>query len=508
MKDLGRLRVLIVEDCEDDALLLVRSLKGAGYTPDFLRVETGAGMREALTTQEWDIIISDYKLPGFSGLAALEVYKAADLDIPFIIVSGTIGEDVAVEAMVAGAHDYVMKDRPARLAPAVQRELKEARLRRARRQAARELAYTESRQKALLELYQMADASEEEIIAFVVEECQKMSDSGLAFIAFVSDDQSLMHVHLWTKKAMGGCATDGKSMVFDIEKAGLWGEAVRQKKTIVVNDYTAPNPLKKGYPEGHAALTRFMGVPLIDGDRAVLVAGLANKKDRYNASDSRHISLLLEGLWNYLVRRRAEERVKSSVEKLRRNLIGTIQVISMMLEVRDPYTAGHQRRVSALARSIAQEMGLGRDVIDNIRMAGNIHDIGKMSVPAEVLVKPTKLSAIEMQLMRAHPQTGYDILKVADLPYPIAETVLQHHERLDGSGYPRGLKGAEILIEACILSVADVVEAMASDRPYRPAVGLDAALDEIERNRGVTYSPEAAHACLRLFREKKFAWQG
>ncbi|OPY05869.1 MAG: Cyclic di-GMP phosphodiesterase response regulator RpfG [Syntrophorhabdus sp. PtaB.Bin184] len=179
----------------------------------------------------------------------------------------------------------------------------------------------------------------------------------------------------------------------------------------------------------------------------------------------------------------------------------------MMLETRDPYTAGHQRRVSALARSMAQEMGLSKDVIDNIRMAGNIHDIGKMSVPAEVLVKPTRLSAIEMQLIRTHPRTGYDILKVADLPYPIAEAVLQHHERLDGSGYPQGLKGDEILIEACILSVADVVEAMAFDRPYRPALGIDVALEEIERNRGIAYRPEAADACLRLFREKVFKFE-
>ena len=506
MNDLERLRVLIVEDSEDDALLLVRKLNSGGYRTDVRRVETEAAMRQALETQEWDIIISDHKLPEFSGLAALEVFKAADIDIPFIIVSGTIGEDVAAEAMVAGAHDYVMKDNPARLIPAIQRELKYAQLRRARRQAAKEIAYTESRQKALLRLYQMADASEEEIIAFVVEECRNISDSRLAFIGFVSGDQPPTHTHMWFNKGTEGYTIGGKPMVFDIREAGLLGEAVRQKKAVVVNDYEAPNPHKTGYPEGHVALARFMCVPLVDKGRVVLIAGLANKKDTYNESDITHTSLFLEGMWNYIQRRRAEESVKASVEKLRRNLTGTIQVISMMLQTRDPYTAGHQRRVSALARSIAQEMGLDRDVIDNIRMAGNIHDIGKVSVPAEVLVKPTKLNDIEMRLMRAHPQTGYDILKVVDLPYPVAETVFQHHERLDGSGYPRGLKREEILVEACILSVADVVEAMASDRPYRPAVGLEAALAEIERNKGVAYRPEAVEACLRLFREKGFTW--
>lgn len=502
-----RLRVLIVEDSEDDTLLLVRNLRHAGYDPDFQRVETEPEMRQALEAQEWDIIISDYKLPGFGGLAALEMYKTAGLDIPFIIVSGTIGEDVAVDAMVAGAHDYVMKNNPARLIPAITRELKEAQLRRVRRQAARELAYTESRQKALLKLYQMADASREEIVGFVVEECQKVNDSELAFVGLISDDQSVMHTHLWSNRAMEGCAIDGKPMVFDIKKAGLWGEAIRQKRVIVVNDYEAPNPQKKGYPAGHVPLARFMAVPLIHRDRVVLIAGLANKKDPYNESDITHTSLFLEGMWNYMERRKAEESVKASAQRLRRNLIGTIQVISMMLETRDPYTAGHQRRVSALARSMAQEMGLSKDVIDNIRMAGNIHDIGKMSVPAEVLVKPTRLSTIEMQLIRTHPRTGYDILKVADLPYPIAEAVLQHHERLDGSGYPQGLKGDEILIEACILSVADVVEAMAFDRPYRPALGIEVALEEIKRNRGIAYRPEAADACLRLFREKVFKFE-
>ena len=206
-------------------------------------------------------------------------------------------------------------------------------------------------------------------------------------------------------------------------------------------------------------------------------------------------------------RKQAEEKLKQTMEKLRKSLVGTIQAISLTVETKDPYTAGHQRRVSNLARVIAQEMGFENDVVDNIRMAGSIHDIGKMSVPAEILSKPTKLSNIEMGLIKVHPESGYNILKDVELPYPIAEIVLQHHERLDGSGYPQGIKGDQILLEAQIISIADVVEAIASNRPYRPAKGIDAALEEIEMNKGILYNTEAVDVCLRLFREKGFCFE-
>jgi len=198
---------------------------------------------------------------------------------------------------------------------------------------------------------------------------------------------------------------------------------------------------------------------------------------------------------------------RQAEEKLRKSLIGTIQVISLMLETRDPYTAGHQKRVSSLARSIAQEINLSNDTIGNIRMAGTIHDIGKLSVPAEILSKPTKLTDVEYSLIKVHPQTGYDILKDVELPSPIAKIVLQHHERLDGSGYPQGLKGEEIMLEARIIAVADVVEAIASNRPYRPARGIDAALDEIRKNQGVLYDSAATDACIRIFEEKRFSFE-
>ena len=194
---------------------------------------------------------------------------------------------------------------------------------------------------------------------------------------------------------------------------------------------------------------------------------------------------------------------KENVERMRKALGATVQAIAVTVETKDPYTAGHQRRVADLARSIATEMKLPVDQIDGIRMAAAIHDLGKISVPAEILSKPTKLTALEFSLIKAHAQTGYDILKDIDFPWPVARIVLEHHERMDGSGYPNGLTG-DNLLESRILSVADVVEAMASHRPYRTGLGIDAALEEIEKNRGTYYDNAVVDACLRLFREKVY----
>ncbi len=195
---------------------------------------------------------------------------------------------------------------------------------------------------------------------------------------------------------------------------------------------------------------------------------------------------------------------KLSIERLRKTLGGAVQAIASLVETRDPYTAGHQRRVADLARAIATEMGLSGDQIDGIRIAGTIHDLGKISVPSEILTIPRKLTALEYSLIKNHPQSGYDILKDIEFPWPIARMIVEHHERINGSGYPNGLRGEDLLIESKILSVADVVEAMATHRPYRPALGIDAALAEITANRGILYDPEVVNACLRLFRDKGY----
>jgi PAS domain S-box-containing protein len=195
---------------------------------------------------------------------------------------------------------------------------------------------------------------------------------------------------------------------------------------------------------------------------------------------------------------------KESADRMRKALGATVQAIAVTVETRDPYTAGHQRRVADLARAMATEMNLPADQIDGIRMVAIIHDLGKLSVPAEILSKPTKLTALEFSLIKTHAQSGYDILKDIDFPWPIARIVLEHHERMNGSGYPNGLTGDNMLLESQILAVADVVESMASHRPYRPSLGIEAALEEIEKNRGTLYDTGAVDACLRVFREKSY----
>ncbi|MDP2647040.1 MAG: response regulator [Desulfobacterales bacterium] len=203
-------------------------------------------------------------------------------------------------------------------------------------------------------------------------------------------------------------------------------------------------------------------------------------------------------------RKQAEEERKVTLERLRKALGATVRALVVTSEIRDPYTAGHQRRVADLARSIGEKLSLSDDQIDGIRMASTIHDLGKISVPAEILSKPAKLDDIEFALIKRHSLSGYDILKDIDFPWPVARMVLEHHERLDGSGYPNGLTVDNILLESRVIAVADVVEAIASHRPYRAGLGIDVALDEIEKNKGILYDREVVDACLKLFRENGY----
>ncbi len=206
-------------------------------------------------------------------------------------------------------------------------------------------------------------------------------------------------------------------------------------------------------------------------------------------------------------RKRVEEERNQSTEKLLTAMQGIIRAMALTVEMRDPYTAGHQQRVTDLACAIARKIGLPENQIEGIRMAGVVHDFGKIYVPAEILSKPGRLNEIEFNMIKMHARAGYDILKTIDFPWPITQIVLQHHERVNGSGYPSGLSNEDIIFEAKILAVADVVEAIASHRPYRPALGIDKALEEISQNRGVLYDSQVTDDCLKLFAEKRFRFE-
>jgi PAS domain S-box-containing protein/putative nucleotidyltransferase with HDIG domain len=252
-------------------------------------------------------------------------------------------------------------------------------------------------------------------------------------------------------------------------------------------------------------LLAFAVLPLIFENQVIGCLNLGSKKLEDVSEINREVlktaaTLMGEGI----TRLKTEEELKLSYQKLQKAIKSTIQAIALILEKRDPYTAGHQKRMTKLACAIAEEISLSPDKIEGLYIAGIIHDIGKINVPTEILSKPGRLSEIEFSLIKTHPQVGSDILKEMELPEEVSLIVLQHHERMDGSGYPSGLSGKDIILEARILAVADVVEAMASHRPYRPALGLDKALEEITQNKGKLYDPEVVDVCLKLFKEKRF----
>ena len=202
-----------------------------------------------------------------------------------------------------------------------------------------------------------------------------------------------------------------------------------------------------------------------------------------------------------------EKELQQSYKNLQKIIEGTAHIIMKVVEIRDPYLIGRHQRVSKLATAIAQEMKLPQDKIEGTRIASLVHDIGKVNLPTEIVSKPSSLVEVEFNLVKNHPRIGYEILKKVDFPWPIAEIVFQHYEKIDGSGYPRGLKGDEILIEAKILGVANVVEAMSSYKSYRPSLSIDEALAEISKNKNILFDPEVVDVCLRLFKEKGFKFK-
>jgi PAS domain S-box-containing protein/putative nucleotidyltransferase with HDIG domain len=833
-----KISILIVEDSEDDSLLVIRQFKKENYDIISKRVETAYQMQTALEDASWDLVISDYNLPEFDAPSALTVLQKSGLDIPFIVVSGVIGEETAVALMRAGAHDYIMKGNLTRLIPAVNRELDEVQTRRAKQQADKEIKQAaeewirtfdsitdlvsvqdvdyrlvrvnhsyaqtvgmspyaligerchevlhgtacpsaecpheemlltkktvtkeifephlgiflevtmspifdadgtfvgsvhvakniterkraEERQKESEEQFRsifensvdailltaqdgiilaanpaacsMFGRSEEEIRQvgrdgiidysdsryfeaaaerkqtgkFAEKEYYHIHKDGTRFpteassgifldkdghvrtIIIIRDiterkkaEQKIIEseerlrlsleaandgiwdwniltgsaffsprcytmlgyidkefpptFELWqnifdpddidkVKEAIKENLKSGKKCVVEVRartKTGEWrwieirgmvverddnGRAIRMVGThsnITERKESEDNLIESeeryrmaiecsndGIVIGKGGLHVYVNKKFIEmfgfekpedllgkpasiiahpEDREMLMEMNLKRQKEKNVSHKYEFRGLhkdgttlfievsatafyhrgeqhsLAVLRDITGRKKAEEELAEVAERLRKSLAGTLQAMAHTVEMRDPYTAGHEKRVSALARSIAQEMGLSNAVTDTIRMAASVHDVGKMSVPAEILSKPSRLLEIEMNLIKIHSQAGYDILKDSELPYPIAEIVLQHHERLDGSGYPQGLKGDEILLEAQIISIADVVEAMASHRPYRPALGIDIALEEIEKNKGIFYNAGVVKACLRLFREKGFTFE-
>lgn len=457
------LRVLLVEDSEDDALLLIRTLKKTGYEPEVERLQTAPEMTSALASRSWDIILCDYHMPAFSGVEAIDLLKQTNLDIPLIIVSGAIGEETALDCIHRGASDYIMKGNLARLGMAVQRELEEKKLRDHHRQDEEALRQSEEKYRTILE--DIEDGYYETDLRGTF----TFFNSALCRIwRYPAEELMGMNYRQYTDgpnaKALYeafstayGTGLPGKLMDYEIIRKDQTRMAAQQSFTLIKD--------AEGKTAGFRGIVR----------------------------DITHLKAL-------------EQEREKTLEKLRQALESTVHAMAVAVESRDPYTAGHQRRVADLAYAIAVKMGLEPDQINGLRMASLIHDLGKISIPTEILTKPTKLTAIEFEIVKTHAQAGYEILKDIAFPWPIARIVLEHHEKIDGSGYPHHLTSDDTLLESKILTVADVVEAMASHRPYRPSLKLQEALDEITKNRGILYDENIVDICLKLFEEKRFSF--
>ena len=577
------LRVLLVEDSVDDALLVLRELERGGFAPLSRRVQTEAELRDALR-EDWQIAIVDYRLPGFAGAAALQLIRELGQDLPAILVSGTVGEQVVAETMKAGAADYLLKDNLRRLVPAVRRELAEAAVRREHRSSQESLRLSEERFRVALtdspiftfsndrelrytwvynpravfgaaqtDIVGKTDADllsgpgAADFVAFkrrvlasgrperrefrleigdatvwcdVSAEAARDADGAVAGITCaavdITEHRKLEHklrrseerYKLLFERTIAGVfqvTRGGRIVAANQALADMLGcaspaEVVRHDLTDFLRDEGRFGELvAETEAHGELGLTE-LALERLDGSK-VWVALTATWVTR-DGEESTALGAVLD----ISSLRRAREELGDSLHLLHDTFLQVVDSLGSVIELRDPYTAGHQQRVTELATAMATEMGFTADETEGLRVAAALHDIGKLYVPAEILSKPGRLNNVEMSMVRVHAQAGHDILSPVTFPWPVAEIVLQHHERLDGSGYPGKLVRGQIRREAAVLAVADTVEAMSSHRPYRPALLLSDALDEVRHGRDEIYEADAVDACLQLWDGGGFAF--
>jgi len=462
--------VLIVDDEQSIRETLAEFLEEEGHA-----VVVAADVQAAMSTvgeTPPDVVVTDIILPGVTGVTLLKQLRQRSPQVQVIVITGEPTVDTATEAVRQGAFDYLPKP--------VSRD----RLKAVVASAARVKALADERARLEAENVGYREHLEEEIAkktAALLESEEKYRTviENANEAVFVAQGSSLPFANPKTCEITGYTGEQLRGLMF----ADLIHPEDRE---MVVGRFR-----RRVAGERVPAEYEFRIVTSSGDVRWIEIRPVMIEWDGQPAT--------LNFAHDITERRRAEEALKEA-------LSGTIEAIGLTTETRDPYTAGHQRRVTELAVAIAEELGFVEHRIEAIRAAGLMHDIGKMAVPAEILSKPSALTDMEMALIQSHPRVAYDILKSVTFPWPVAQIVLQHHERIDGTGYPQGLRGDEILIEARVLAVADTVEAMASHRPYRAALGIDAALKEIEVHRGDHYDPEIVDACLRRFREGRFAF--
>jgi PAS domain S-box-containing protein/putative nucleotidyltransferase with HDIG domain len=449
--------VLLIEDNPGDARLIQELLAEGGGNRFKLKCAThlSAGL-ERLANNDIGLVLLDLGLPDSQGFDTFAKTYAQAPRVPIIVLSGLTDEQLAIKTVQEGAQDYLVKGHVDSHA------------------LVRTIRYAIERKQAQIALRRERDFAE------------SLVDTAPAIVLVLDTKGRIIRFNPYME-----------------EISGYRLQEVQGKDWLTT---FLPRRERKRIRE--LFLRAVTDIPTHANVTAIVTKGNQQRDIEWydktlKDEHGKVIGLLAIGM-DITERKQAEEELQRSYHKLRESLIVTVNTLASTVEMRDPYTAGHQRRVTLLACTIATEMDLSEEQFDGLRMAGLVHDIGKIGVPAEILNKPGSLSEIEFNIIKTHPQAGYNILKEIEFPWPVAQIVLQHHERLDGSGYPQGLKNGGIMLEARILAVADVVEAIASHRPYRPVLGIEVALEEIAKNRGILYDPDVTDICQGLFTEKGF----
>ena len=499
------MNILIVDDIVENISLLQAMLEGAGYS--VVSAQNGKEALKHLQGETFDLIISDILMPVMDGFQLCRECKnnRAWWDTPFVFYTATYTEEKDEEfAQSLGAQAYIIKPQePGIFLKNIAQILEQPGLRAA--PASQEggldnLNYLSEHNKRLVEKLEnkMTQLEETHRSLQASEKKYRLLAENAQDVIFVLD-QDLNYIYVSPSvKLLRGYEPDE---VIGLPASATLTPASWELATSIVSEEMAREGQETADPQ--RSWTIELEMRCKNGTTVWTEVKVSLIRDEQNK-----LAGILGVTRDISDRKQAEDALTRSMANLRKGLSGTVQAIAKIVEARDPYTAGHELRVTHLACAVAEEMHFEQERIEGFRMAAMIHDIGKVAVPAEILSKPTKLTPTEFGLIKVHPQIGYDILKDIEFPWPVAQSVFQHHERMDGTGYPNGLKGADILPEARVIAVSDVVEAMASHRPYRPALGLNAALEEIENNKNTLYDADAADACLRLFREKGFQLEG
>lgn len=338
----------------------------------------------------------------------------------------------------------------------------------------------------------------------------KVTQSEIGYLHFYNETSEEIALNVWSENVLAHCRTSHDSH-YPLKEAGIWADSIRDKKTTVHNDYGGYQQSK--LPDGHIPLTKHMSSPIFEKGKIIGIIGVGNKRTNYTKIDIKALEDLISIGWNFvnshlyqLTKRNQEITEKFSTETVETVLINMVSAIGKALELRDEYTASHQQNVSTVCVALGKKLGLNERDILGLEIGSLIHDIGKITIPAEILNKPGKLFPVERELLKIHASNGAEIFKGVQFPWPIYEMILQHHERIDGSGYPNGIIGEEICLEAKIIAVADSLDAMAADRPYRKSLGLQKAIDTIRVERGVTLDSYVVDALLEIYEKEELLY--